>query len=98
MRLNHPTEEELRRNFEEQLASVRGGGGLSSDTGLDSRTDAALWDIAVAYPNVPDAVVEEARNAFAGQLDGTNAAERQAKLERMFEELTRDRTNTDPER
>ncbi|MBF6171414.1 hypothetical protein [Nocardia blacklockiae] len=90
MRLNHPTEDELRSNFEEELASVRSGGGLSSDTGLDSDTESALWDIARAYPDGSEALVAAARQAFAGQLDGSNSAARRARMERMVDEYRRD--------
>ncbi|MFF0489827.1 hypothetical protein ACFYTQ_12495 [Nocardia sp. NPDC004068] len=90
MRLNPPTEEELRRAFAEELRSARTGGGLSTDTGLDSTTEAALWEILRAYPDVPTALVEEAERAFAGQLDGTNAAARKVRLEEMFEQVKRE--------
>ncbi|RDI46121.1 hypothetical protein [Nocardia mexicana] len=95
MRLKPPTQAELRRNFEEELTSACGGGGLSSDTGLDMETEAALWDIARAYPDVPDALVAAAHRAFAGQLDGSNHAARRARTEAMFEEHRRNRTTGD---
>ncbi|MGI5219362.1 hypothetical protein [Nocardia sp. CA-290969] len=50
------------------------GPALRSETGLDMETDEALWAIARAYPNVPSELVEVARQAFDGQLDGSNAA------------------------
>ncbi|WP_063629970.1 hypothetical protein [Nocardia sp. BMG51109] len=93
--MNHPTEDELRGSFEEELASVRAGRGLASDSGLDGQTEAALWEIARAYPNIPDSLVESARRAFAGQLDGTNAQEREARLKRMFEQVKREAANED---
>ncbi|HLS76870.1 MAG TPA: hypothetical protein VK083_08795 [Nocardia sp.] len=88
-RSRHPTDEELRRNFERELASVTSGGGLRSETGLDVQTDAALMAIAVAYPAVSEELVRAARAAFAGQLDGSNAAARRAELRRMIEEHNR---------
>lgn len=87
MRINHPTDDELRENFEEMLQSVRRGGGLWSDSGLDMETEEALWAIARAYTNVPDELVDAARAAFAGQLDGSHARAHREKLERMFEEI-----------
>lgn len=88
-RSRYPTDDELRRNFERELASVTTGGGLRSETGLDVETDAALIAIATAYPAVTEDLVRAARSAFAGQLDGTNAAARRAELRRMIEEHNR---------
>ncbi|TLF82439.1 hypothetical protein [Nocardia cyriacigeorgica] len=89
MRVSPPTDDELRQNFEEMLASVCSGGGLRSATGLDMKTEDALWAIARAHPEVPDDLVAAARAAFAGQLDGTNARERREALARKIEELDR---------
>jgi hypothetical protein len=83
---DYPTEDELRQSFDEALASVRGGGGVSSDNGLDLRTVDALWQIADAYPTIPDDLIAAANAAFAGQLDGSNAAARQAAIDRAFEQ------------
>ncbi|MEV0363870.1 hypothetical protein [Nocardia fusca] len=91
MRIGHPSDDELRENFAEMLESVRNGGGLRTETGLDMETEDALWAIARAYPEVSDELVEAARATFAGQLDGTNARARRAELERQFEELRRAR-------
>lgn len=91
MRIGHPGEDELRENFAEMLESVRNGGGLRTETGLDMETEDALWDIARAYPDISDELVEAARAAFAGQLDGTNARSRRAELERQFEQMRRAR-------
>lgn len=91
MRIGHPSDDELRENFAEMLESVRNGGGLRTETGLDTETEEALWAVARAYPDVPEELVEAARAAFAGQLDGTNARRRRADLERQFEELRRAR-------
>jgi hypothetical protein len=89
MRLDHPTREELVQNFDAELASVRNGGGLRSETGLDSETDATLWAVARAYPNVSDELVVAAKEAFAGQLDGSNARRRREDLARRIEEMRR---------
>ncbi|MFI6312517.1 hypothetical protein ACIBEK_20640 [Nocardia fusca] len=91
MRIGHPSDDELRENFAEMLESVRNGGGLRTETGLDMETEDALWSIARAYPEVSNELVEAARATFAGQLDGTNARARRAELERQFEELRRAR-------
>ncbi|MFI9406468.1 hypothetical protein [Nocardia sp. NPDC052316] len=85
MLLDHPTEDELRQSFDAALDAVRAGAGISSDTGLDLRTVNALWEIADAYPDIPEQLIAAARAAFAGQLDGSNAAARQAAIERAFE-------------
>lgn len=84
MRFDRPTEAELVANFEAALESVRSGGGLNSETGLDMETEAALWVIAGAHPQVPDDLIEAARVEFAAQLDGSHAAARRAALERRF--------------
>ncbi|MGN2639482.1 hypothetical protein ACTD5D_25620 [Nocardia takedensis] len=89
MRLDQPSDEELRANFEELLASVRGGGGLYSESGLDMETEETLWAIARAHPNVPDSLVEAARAEFARQLDGSHAAAREAEIARKIAEINR---------
>ncbi|WP_330233021.1 hypothetical protein OHA40_11390 [Nocardia sp. NBC_00508] len=89
MRYDYPSDDELRANFDELLASVLTGGGIYSESGLDMETEEALWTIARAYPDVPDELVDAARAAFAGQLDGSNAAARQAALVRKIEEFNR---------
>lgn len=91
MRESDPTEAELRQNFEEMLRSVLTGGGIHSETGLDMKTEDALWNVARTYPNVPDALVDAARAAFAGQLDGSNGREREQELQRRFAEFERKR-------
>ncbi|RDI46122.1 hypothetical protein [Nocardia mexicana] len=89
MREERPSDDELRRNFEQELESVSGGGGLTSETGLDTETEEALWAVADAHPNIPDELIEAARRAFAGQLDGSHAAARQAALARKLEQFDR---------
>ncbi|WP_306360356.1 hypothetical protein [Nocardia sp. CC227C] len=82
MRIGRPSDDELRRNFESVLAEVMVGQGVRTATGLDDDTQDALWEIARAYPDIPDELVLAARRAFAGQLDGSNA-------DRWHEELAR---------
>ncbi|MFC5750961.1 hypothetical protein [Actinomadura rugatobispora] len=93
MRLNRPTQEELRENFATLLESVITGGGIRSESGLDMEVEEALWSIARAYPEVPAELVAAAYRAFAGQLDGSNAGARRAALEREFEALKDARRN-----
>ncbi|GAA5082032.1 hypothetical protein [Nocardia iowensis] len=89
MREDFPNDDELRSNFEELLASVRGGDGLFTESGLDTETENALLAIARAYPEVPDHLITAARRAFAGQLDGSNAAAVKAATARKIAEINR---------
>ncbi|MEC3913325.1 hypothetical protein [Nocardia sp. CDC160] len=92
MRGGRPTEEQLRRTFEASLQDAVSGRGIRTETGFDMPTENALWDIASAYPDVTDELIEAARRAFAGQLDGSNAARWQAELARKIaERQTRER-------
>ena len=65
---------ELRRNFEQLLASVVAGGGLTTGTGLDDETERAPWAIADAHPQIPEDLLRAARTVFETQLDGSHAA------------------------
>ncbi|AYG78188.1 hypothetical protein DWB77_00295 [Streptomyces hundungensis] len=47
-------------------------------------TDDALWEIAKYGPEAPAELVDAARAAFAGQLDGSDAARWRAELRRKF--------------
>ncbi|MCU1643437.1 MAG: hypothetical protein JWN03_3712 [Nocardia sp.] len=86
MRHGRPSEEQLKLNFEDMLTRVLEGRGLRTETGLDSPTRATLTEIARAHPNVTDELVEVARRAFAGQLDGSNSARWRAETDRMLAE------------
>ncbi|WP_225729891.1 MULTISPECIES: hypothetical protein [unclassified Nocardia] len=97
MRHRHPTDDELRRAFESELAAASSGRGSRSGTGLDLETQAALTAIARAHPAVTDDLVSAARSAFAAQLDGTNAAARRAEIENLIAERNR-RNGFDPDR
>ena len=66
------------RIFDQALEAVLSGDGVSRRTGLDPDTENILFAIAWSYPDVPAGLVAEARRAFAGQLDGSNAAARRA--------------------
>ncbi|QLY31848.1 hypothetical protein [Nocardia huaxiensis] len=89
MRFEHPSEPELRANFEAELRSALAGEGLHSDTGLDDETSTALRSLAAAFPNVTQQLVDAARAAFAGQLDGSNARAADELLDRMIAEHNR---------
>ncbi|MET3984783.1 hypothetical protein [Streptomyces sp. PvR034] len=93
MRFGRPSEEQLRRTFDSVLTAVLSGRGVRTETGLDHTTETALWAIARARANRPEALVDDlvaaARRAFAGQLDGTNAAERRAEMDRRLAARTR---------
>ncbi|MFF3216560.1 hypothetical protein ACFYYB_38815 [Streptomyces sp. NPDC002886] len=86
MRHGHPGQEQLRRTFESVLTAVLSGRGVRTETGLDTPTENALWAIARARPNAPDALVAAAYRAFAGQIDGSNAAARRAEMDRRIAE------------
>ncbi|MEU8921886.1 hypothetical protein AB0D10_13260 [Kitasatospora sp. NPDC048545] len=76
--------ERLRAVFEAVLAGALAGRGVPTCLGLDDDTDEALWAVESARPDVPPALVEAARRAFAGQLDGTNAARQRERIARRF--------------
>ncbi|MBP0451120.1 MULTISPECIES: hypothetical protein [unclassified Kitasatospora] len=85
MRHRRPTDQELRQIFHGELERVLAGGGPRSCTGLDNDTAEALWAIASAEPADREALVPAVYRAFAGQLDGSNAARWHEELERRFE-------------
>lgn len=86
MRHGRPSKEQLELNFESMLARVLEGHGVRSETGLDSPTRTALTEIARAHPNASEELVQAARRAFAGQLDGSNAEHWRAETDRMLAE------------
>ncbi|MER7584515.1 hypothetical protein [Kitasatospora sp. NPDC097691] len=86
MRHRWPTDQELRQTFHEELERVLVRGGPRSCTRLDEDTSEALWAIASAEPADRKALVPAAYRAFAGRLDGSNAARRHEDQERWFEE------------
>lgn len=86
MRFGHPSNEQLQRNFDSVLENVLSGRGVRTETGLDPKTENALWAIRYAHPNASQELIEAARKAFAGQLDGTNAAEWRAEMDRRIAE------------
>ncbi|MFB8002139.1 hypothetical protein [Nocardia sp. NPDC056000] len=86
MRFGHPSTEQLRLNFDSVLEQVLSGRGVRTETGLDPKTENALWQIRYAYPNASEDLIEAARRAFAGQLDGTNAEEWRAEMDRRIAE------------
>ncbi|WP_194825902.1 hypothetical protein [Nocardia sp. XZ_19_231] len=90
MRTDYPTEDEMRANFEEMLASVSGGGGLRTETGLDNETENVLWAISRVRPEAPEELVTAARVEFAAQLDGSHKRARRAALTRRLDGLDRE--------
>lgn len=86
MRHGRPSQEQLRRNFESVLTNVLSGRGVRTETGLDTPTENALWAISRAFPEAPDALVAAAYRAFAGQIDGSNAAAWRAETDRRIAE------------
>ncbi|MEU9042976.1 MULTISPECIES: hypothetical protein [unclassified Kitasatospora] len=80
----------LRAVFESVLAGTLAGRGVPSCLGLDMETDEALWAIELARPDVSPDLVEAARRAFAGQLDGSNAARQHAWQARRFADRAAD--------
>ncbi|WP_245676912.1 hypothetical protein [Nocardia acidivorans] len=82
----HPSKEQLQRNFDSMLQRALSGGGLRTETGLDQQTMRALRDLRSAYPNASPELEAAARRAFAGQLDGSNAAARRAEMDRIIAE------------
>ncbi|MBC2874759.1 MULTISPECIES: toxin-antitoxin system YwqK family antitoxin [Streptomyces] len=84
MRRDRPTDDQLTRVFATVLKEVLSGQGLRNHTGLDMETDDALWEIVKYGPGAPPELVDAARAAFAGQLDGSNAARWRAELTRKF--------------
>ncbi|MEC3955036.1 hypothetical protein VMT65_18490 [Nocardia sp. CDC153] len=85
-RRGRPGRQQLMRNFENMLGRALEGHGVRTHSGLDQETRDALRVVAQAHPNVSDELVEDARRAFAGQLDGSNAARRRAEHERKVRE------------
>ncbi|WP_189382337.1 toxin-antitoxin system YwqK family antitoxin [Streptosporangium nondiastaticum] len=81
-----PTDDQLKKTFVAVLGEVLSGQGIRSCTGLDMDTDDALWEIAAHYPEVSLDLVDAARAAFAGQLDGSNAARWHAEIQRKFKD------------
>ncbi|MFJ5072492.1 hypothetical protein ACIQC7_39385 [Kitasatospora sp. NPDC088556] len=79
-------DERLRRVFEAVLAKTLSGTGPLTCTGLDEDTENALWAVWEAYPHASAELVQAARRAFAGQLDGSNAARWHADLARAVAE------------
>lgn len=80
------TKEQLQGSFDFMLSRILSGGSFLSGSGLDEETMSALEAIADARPNVPEDLVAAARTAFAGQLDGSNAARWRAERDRVLTE------------
>ncbi|MEC3913314.1 hypothetical protein [Nocardia sp. CDC160] len=80
------TAEQLEQTFERVLASALEGRLVRTHTGLDRSTRDALNAIARAHPDASEDLVEQARGAFAGQLDGSNAARQREEFDRKIRE------------
>ncbi|WP_369636528.1 hypothetical protein [Nocardia sp. JMUB6875] len=78
------TKEQLQDSFDFMLSRILAGGSFLTGSGLDEETMNALEAVAMARPDVPDNLVEAARRAFAGQLDGSNAARWRAERDRVL--------------
>ncbi|MRH93193.1 hypothetical protein GFY24_38235 [Nocardia sp. SYP-A9097] len=68
------------------MSMVLSGSGVPSASGLDDETKNALRAIGRAHPNATDELMEAARSAFAGQLDGSNTARWRAERHRALAE------------
>lgn len=66
--------------FEAALASAMAGEGVSVHAGVDNRTFRALGRLTGRSPNPPSELIDAAYEAFAGQLDGSNARAEDTKL------------------
>ncbi|MFF7636258.1 hypothetical protein ACFZB9_24385 [Kitasatospora sp. NPDC008050] len=94
MRFGHPSDQQLRAIFHHELEEVLAGRGPRTCTGLDDDTSQALWAISEAEAGDREALAAAAYRAFAGQLDGSNAARWHADLESWFEEREQRRRMT----
>ncbi|MFJ8477376.1 hypothetical protein [Kitasatospora sp. NPDC094011] len=96
MRHGRPSDQELRQTFHELLERALTGGGPYSCNGLDDDTEETIWAIAAAEPADRTALVPAAYRAFAGQLDGSNAARRDEEMERWLDEREQRRSGGTP--
>lgn len=91
MRAEPVTNEELRNSFETLLAGPPfDNGGMPSETGLDTRTTAAIQRVWAAAPKPPTSLVDAARREFDMQLDGSHAREADARTRAMFDQALED--------
>ncbi|MGC4988264.1 hypothetical protein [Nocardia salmonicida] len=73
--IQDPTPDELAASFERCLELALSAGVTRTCTPLDSLTLEALEDLACAFPDASAELIQAARDAFAGQLAGTNSDE-----------------------
>ncbi|MBF6394117.1 hypothetical protein IU443_29755 [Nocardia farcinica] len=78
------TTAEKRQLFEAALREAVDRGVVYSHNGVDDDVDEALMAIASAYPHVTPDLIDAAERAFAGQLDGSNAARAEQEMRRRF--------------
>ncbi|APE38006.1 hypothetical protein BOX37_03945 [Nocardia mangyaensis] len=69
------------------LDDALAGRGLRSATGLDLMTSTALRAVTRAHPHATEDLIAAAEAAFAGQLDGSNAAAERAEQQRHIAEI-----------
>src|SRR5512139_1538534 len=90
------TPEELRSTFEQLIADPpTDGTGVPTETGLDEPTIAAIERVWAASPTPPPSLIAAARQELEMQLDGTHAAEAQARMVAIFNEVAARRQATE---
>jgi hypothetical protein len=75
---------QLRASFEHALKYAHTEGIVYQDTGLDLTVTEAIDEVAGAAPDPPAELIAAAEQAFAGQLDGSNAARAEQELRDWF--------------
>ncbi|MEV5504867.1 hypothetical protein [Streptomyces orinoci] len=84
---DRPSRQQLRDSFHRGVLNALAGE-VCTATLVDMDTDEALWAIASAEPADREELVAAAYRAFAGQLDGSNAARRAEEMQRRFDAWT----------
>lgn len=79
------TPEQLRGKFELALRIARTTGVVYPDNGLDKVVDDAIGEVAMGCPDPAPELIAAAERAFAGMLDGSNAARAQQELSDWFD-------------
>lgn len=79
------TSEQLRGEFELALRIARTTGVVYPDSGLDHFVTGAIDEVAMGCPDPAPELIVAAERAFAGMLDGSNAAWAQQELSDWFD-------------